>query len=268
MENFFENLLAAVGGNALTNVISALLILVIGLIVIKKLTKSVEKSLEKRSRLEHNIVRLLMTVVRFALYFLLLISCAQRLGIPTASLVTLLGTFGLAFSLALQSSLGDLAGGIFILVTKPFKVGDYVQAAGAEGTVYEIGFIHTKIMTVDNRAIYVPNSAITGSNVVNFSTARRQVDLDIPVSYQCDLEKAKAVITDAVAADSRVVEAPFVRVWDLASSAVNIKVRAWVKGADYWEARSAMVQNIKQALDKNDISIPFTQIDIHMDQVK
>ena len=264
MDTIFSDFLKAITNAALVNVLSAGLILVVGLILIKYFSRALEKLLEKRSKLHQSLRKLLLTAVRAALYFLLLISCADKLGIPTTSLITLLGTFGLAFSLALQSTLSDLAGGIFLLISKPFQVGDYIQTAGAEGTVQEIGFIHTRVSTVDNRSIYIPNSAITGSNVTNYTNARRQLDLMIPVAYDCSLEKAKRIIEETVQADPRVLEQPWIRVWELSASSVDIKVRAWCSGSDYWEVRSALLEQIKLRLDESGITIPFQQIDVHL----
>ena len=200
--------------------------------------------------------------------FLLILTCADKLGLPTDSIITLLGTFGLAFSLAMQNSLSNLAGGLFILGSKPFETGDYVSVPGAEGTVSKVGFIHTTLTTVDNKQIHVPNSTITGSIVTNYSQCEtRRVDLTIPVSYDCSLEQAKKVIEGVIAKDSRVLDkpdVPFVRVWELGASSVDIMVRVWCKASDYWELRSWLLENIKTTLDKEGIVIPYSQLDVHL----
>ena len=142
-----------------------------------------------------------------------------------------------------------------------------MSVAGAEGTVTQIGFIHTALTTIDNKVIHVPNSTITGSVVTNFSSSQRRVDLTIPVSYDCSLDQAKAVIEGVIARDSRVLqepEAPFVRVWNLGGSAVELMVRVWCDGNDYWELRSWLIENIKKELDKEGIAIPYSQLDVHV----
>ena len=256
--------LPALTGTFLLSLLATAVIFLIGWFVIKAACNLFQKGLEKSKRLDPTITHLLVTLLKFLLLFVLLTTCASRLGIPTTSLVTVLGTVGLALSLALQNSLGNLAGGIFLLVTKPFKAGDYISAAGNEGTVVKIGLIHTQLSAIDQRAIYIPNSAVMGGNVVNFSQATRLVDLDIPVPYDCDLEKAKGVIADVAKADRFVVAEPFVRVWELGPYAVQVKLRAQVNGADYWEARSALLERIKVSLDQNGMSVPVSRMNVQL----
>ena len=259
--------LSALSQLNLHSILSALVILLVGYVLVKWVCKLLDKLLSRNGKLDASIRSILVNVIRILLLFLLLLTCADKLGLPTDSIITLLGTFGLAFSLAMQSSLSNLAGGLFILGSKPFETGDYVSVAGAEGTVTQIGFIHTALTTVDNKVIHVPNSTITGSVVTNFSSSQRRVDLTIPVSYNCSLEQAKKVIENVIARDSRVLQepaAPFVRVWDLGASAVDIAVRVWCDGADYWELRSWLVENIKNELDKEGINIPYSQLDVHL----
>ena len=259
--------LSALSKLNLHSILSALVILLVGYALVKWACKLLDKLLSRNGKLDASIRSILVNVVRILLLFLLLLTCADKLGLPTDSIITLLGTFGLAFSLAMQNSLSNLAGGLFILGSKPFETGDYVSVAGAEGTVTQIGFIHTALTTVDNKVIHVPNSTITGSVVTNFSASKRRVDLTIPVSYNCSLDQAKAVIEGVIARDSRVLqepEAPFVRVWNLGGSAVELMVRVWCDGNDYWELRSWLIENIKKELDKEGIAIPYSQLDVHV----
>ena len=259
--------LSALSKLNLHSILSALVILLVGYALVKWACKLLDKLLSRNGKLDASIRSILVNVVRILLLFLLLLTCADKLGLPTDSIITLLGTFGLAFSLAMQNSLSNLAGGLFILGSKPFETGDYVSVAGAEGTVTQIGFIHTALTTIDNKVIHVPNSTITGSVVTNFSSSQRRVDLTIPVSYNCSLDQAKAVIEGVIARDSRVLQepaAPFVRVWDLGASAVDIAVRVWCDGNDYWELRSWLIENIKKELDKEGIAIPYSQLDVHV----
>lgn len=264
--------LAALSKLDLQTILAAVVIFLIGYLVIKWACKLLDKVLQRNEKLDVSLRNLAVNVVRVLLLFLLILTCADKLGLPTTSIITLLGTFGLAFSLAMQNSLSNLAGGLFILGSKPFETGDYIALPGAEGTVSQIGFIHTALTTVDNKVIHVPNSTITGSVVTNFSQCQvRRVDLTIPVSYNCSLEKAKAVIEAVIARDSRVLQepaAPFVRVWDLGASAVDIAVRVWCDGADYWEVRSWLVENIKNELDKEGIVIPYSQLQVQLTEKK
>ena len=252
----------------LSTILAAVVIFLVGYAVIKWVCKLADKLLERNGKLDPSVRGIVMNVARILLLFLLILTCADKLGLPTTSIITLLGTFGLAFSLAMQSSLSNLAGGLFILGSKPFETGDYVSVPGAEGTVSQIGLIHTVLTTVDNKQIHVPNSTVTGSIVTNFSQCQtRRVDLTIPVSYDCSLTHAKQVIDTVVGRDSRILqqpEAPFIRVWNLGASSVDIMVRVWCDGNDYWEVRSWLLENIKNELDKEGIVIPYSQLDVHL----
>lgn len=264
--------LSALAGLNLPTILSAVVIFLVGYVLIKWAARLLDNLLERNNKLDSSIRAIIVNVCRILLLFLLTLTCADKLGLPTDSIITLLGTFGLAFSLAMQNSLSNLAGGLFILGSKPFETGDYVSVAGAEGTVSQIGFIHTALTTVDNKVIHVPNSTITGSVVTNFSQcATRRVDITIPVSYDCPLEQAKSVIEGVIAADSRVLQepdAPFVRVWNLGASAVEIMVRVWCSGSDYWELRSSLLENIKGQLDKEGIVIPYTKLQVQLTEKK
>ena len=252
----------------LSTILAAVVIFLVGYMLIKWAAKLLDKLLERNEKLDPSIRSIAVNVVRILLLFLLILTCADKLGLPTDSIITLLGTFGLAFSLAMQNSLSNLAGGLFILGSKPFETGDYIDVPGAEGTVSKVGFIHTILTTVDNKQIHVPNSTITGSIVTNYSQCEtRRIDLTIPVSYDCSLEQAKQVIESVIASDDRVLQqpaAPFVRVWNLGGSAVDIMVRVWCKAGDYWELRSWLLENIKTTLDKESIVIPYNQLDVHL----
>ncbi len=246
-------------------IIGAAIIFVIGYVLIKWVAKILTKVLARNPKLDPSIRALVVTVCRILLFFLLVLTCADKLGLPTTSIITLLGTFGLAFSLAMQNSLSNLAGGLFILVSKPFETGDYISVPGADGTVTQIGFIHTLLTTPDDKLIHVPNSTITGNTVVNYSQSPvRKVELTIPVPYECSLEQAKAVIRAVVEADGRVLEGGVIRVENLSASSVDIFLRLPCKSTDYWDLRSALLENIKVALDRAGISIPYNQLDVHL----
>ena len=262
----------ALGALNMKAVLAAVVIFLVGFVLTKWICKLLNKVLERSETLDKSLRVLAVNAVRVLLLFLLLLTCADKLGLPTTSILTLLGTFGLAFSLAMQNSLSNLAGGLFILGSKPFETGDYISLPGAEGTVTQVGFIHTLLTTVDNKQIHVPNSAITGSVVTNYSQCdTRRVDLTIPVPYSCSLEQAKTVIERVIARDDRVLlepALPFVRVWNLGANGIDIVARVWCKSGDYWELRSWLIENIKNELDREGIKIPYSQLDVHLIEKK
>jgi len=252
---------------SIRSILIALLVFVIGWFLIKYFVRLLEKVLTRRAALDASVRGAILSVCRGVLVFVLLLTCADRLGLPTTSLITLLGTLGLALSLAMQSSLANLAGGLFIMTTKPFVTGDFIDVAGQSGTVSKIGFIHTMLNTLDNKQIFIPNGTVSSSVVVNYShEPRRQLDLDIPVPYECSLAAARAAIEQAVAAEPRVLEAPYIRTWALSASSVTVKVRVWCAAAEYFDLRAALLEGIKRALDDAHISIPYEQLDVHIKQ--
>lgn len=252
----------------LNTVLAAVVIFLAGYALIKWACRLLSRLLERNPKMDPSIRAIVVNVIRILLLFLLALTCADKLGLPTDSIITLLGTFGLAFSLAMQSSLSNLAGGLFILGSKPFETGDYVEVAGVEGTVSQIGFIHTALTTVDNKTIHVPNSTITGSVITNYSQCEtRRVDLTIPVPYSCPLEQARAEIEAVIARDERILSepaAPFVRVWELEPSAVKIMVRVWVAAGDYWEVRSRLLEDIKARLEQAGMPIPAQRLEVRL----
>lgn len=252
-------------GQFVLNIFSTLIFFVLGWIVIKLVTHLLGKFFAKNDKLDPSVEKMLLTVVRAALLFVLILGCADHLGFSTTSVITLAGSLGLAFSLAMQNSLANVAGGIFILTSKPFVTGDFIESGDVSGTVTNIGFIHTQINTVNNQQIYVPNGTISAANIINYSReARRRCDLSIPVPYECSLEKAKKVITDAVLKETRIEADPFIRTWNLNPHSVEIVVRAWCSADDYWEVRSNLLELIKIALDENGIAIPAGQLDVNI----
>lgn len=252
----------------LTAIVMTVLLFLAGYVLIKWLCRLLTRLLERSEKLDASVRSILVNVIRILLIFLLTLICAEKLGLPTDSIITLLGTFGLAFSLAMQNSLSNLAGGLFILGSKPFETGDYIAVAGVEGTVSQIGFIHTALTTVDNKTIHVPNSTITGSVITNYSQCEtRRVDLTIPVPYSCPLEQARAEIEAVIARDERILSRPaepFVRVWELEPSAVKIMVRVWVSAGDYWEVRSRLLEDIKARLEQAGMPIPAERLEVRL----
>jgi small conductance mechanosensitive channel len=201
-------------------------------------------------------------VIAFAL-----VAALGQLGVQTASIVAALGAAGLAIGLSLQGSLSNFAAGILIILFKPCRVGDYVDAGGCSGTVSDINLLATTLLTPDNKTVIIPNSSIMGGAITNYSKMpTRRVDLVIGVSYDSDLKKVRQVLSDVVAADDRILPEPEVKiaVHTMADSSVNFVVRPWVNTADYWPVHFALTENIKNAFDEAGISIPFPQMDVHI----
>lgn len=258
IKNFFA-------GQFVINLMNTLIFFLLGLFAIKIVVRLLTKFFDKNNKLDASIERILIAVVRAALLFILFLGCADHLGFSTTSVVTLAGSLGLAFSLAMQNSLSNVAGGLFILTSKPFVTGDFIVSGDVSGTVTNIGFIHTQLNTVDNQHIYVPNGTISAANITNYSREpRRRINLTIPVPYSCNLKEAKRIITEAVQKETRIESDPYIRTWDLSAHSVDIVVRAWCSSDVYWEVRSNILELIKFALDENGIAIPFNQLDVHL----
>lgn len=246
-------------------ILVTLAIFLIGWFLIKYAVRLLNRVFARHQSLDPSVRSVALSSLRAVLVFFLILTCADRLGLPTTSLLTMVGALGLALSLALQSSLANLAGGIFILTTTPFVTGDFIEVAGQSGTVTKIGFIHTRLNTMDNKQVYIPNGTVSSSTVVNYSHEnRRRLDFVIPVPYECSLKEARAIIEKVVASDDRIQDEPYIRTWELSSSAVNIMVRVWCAAENYFELRAALFENIKIGLDEAHISIPYDQLDVHI----
>jgi small conductance mechanosensitive channel len=247
----------------------ALLVLMIGMWIVNRVVRLTSKGMEKGS-VEPTLARFLGSLVSVGLKALLLISVASMIGIETTSFIAILGAAGLAIGLALQGSLGNFAGGVLVLLFKPFKVGDFIDAQGVAGTVAEIQIFSTIIKTADNKVIIVPNGAVSNGVITNYSKeATRRVDFVFGIGYGDDIKKAKEVIARLVDADERALKEPAAKivVSELADSSVNITCRVWVNAADYWGVKFDLTENVKLTFDAEGISFPFPQQDVHMHQV-
>ena len=250
----------------LVQVVVAIIVLLIGSRIIKFLLKLIRKSLD-RSKVEAGVVTFLCSLVKYSLYFVLAMIILAQFGVTTSSVVAVLGSAGLPLGLALQGSLSNFAGGVLILLLKPFVVGDYIidGATGQEGTVSSITIFYTKLLTVDNRMILIPNGTLSNSSITNVThMEKRRIDLLIGVSYEANLAKTKQVLSDVVKSEEKVLPGEPVEIYvsELADSSVQMGVRAWVKTEDYWPIRWKMTEDIKNALDANGISIPYPQMDV------
>ncbi len=244
----------------------AILIFYIGRFIVGRIVAVVQKVMLSRG-MDETLVNFVCSILRWLGLLFVVIAALSQLGVDTTSLVALLGAAGLAIGLSLQSSLGNFAAGVMLIIFKPFKKGDFIDAGGAMGVVQNITIFTTVMTTPDNKEIIVPNGAIIGGNITNFSARpTRRVDMTFGVSYGDDLKKAKAILEDIIAADSRVLAepAPVITVGALADSSVNFLVRPWVNSADYWGVLWDTTEAVKLRFDAAGISIPFPQMELHM----
>lgn len=249
-------------------VLLAIIVLIVGLRIIKMLVKVSTKALAK-AKTEETLQRFLGNLVSWILKILLFISVAQMFGVETTSFVAILGAAGLAVGLALQGTLANFAGGVLILIFKPYKVGDLVEGQGELGVVKEIQIFTTVLLTPENKTVIVPNGAMANGNITNYTAEGKiQVRMQIGIAYDADIRKAKEVLLDVLKSDSRVLQdpAPSVGVADLGDSAVVLNFRPWCDPAVYWDVWSDTMEAAKYALDQNGVSIPFPQVDVHMKQ--
>ena len=251
-------------------IVAALLIFIIGKIVIRKLTALV-KHVMLKANVDKTLVEFAESLIYFVLLLVVVLASLNTLGINTTSFIAIFGAAGLAIGLALQGSLANVGAAVLIIVFRPFKVGDFITAGGATGTVEDVNLFSTIIAPLDNRTVIVPNAAIIGGNIVNYSMKEeRRVDHVFGIGYGDDLKLAKDTLMQIMEDDNRVLSepAPFVGVGELGDSSVNFTFRAWVKTADYWDVYFDMVEKVKLTFDEKGISIPFPQMDVHMNKLE
>lgn len=252
-----------------TNIIwPALLILIVGMWLIKKAVRLMEKLLKKK-KMDEVAISFLGQILHVVLLVLLSITVIGQLGVDTTSFIAILGAAGLAVGLALKGSLENLAAGILLVSQQPFKKGDFIEGAGVSGLVEKISMLNTRLKTVDNKVVVIPNASLVNDNLTNYSRLpTRRLDLTIGIGYDDDLKKAKAVLEQLIADESRVLKEPesLVAVSELGDNSVNFTVRMWVKSEDYWGVNFDMIERVKLKLDEENISIPYPQRDVHLYQ--
>lgn len=244
----------------------AVTVFFLGIILSKILLKITAKFVE-RSNIENTAGSFLISLVRVILYILVAIIALSILNVPMTSIVTVIGTAGIAIGLALQNSLSNLAGGFIILFSKPFKSGDLIEIDNSIGTVDSIGILYTKIITPDNKSIFIPNGKITDAKIINYSeTSTRRVDLVFDIAYGDSFEKAKNVIRNVVESDSLILSEPepLIRMCSHKESSVGICVQVWTENENYWKVFYNLTESVKLEFDRNNIEIPYSQIDIHI----
>jgi small conductance mechanosensitive channel len=245
------------------------LLLLFACIIIKRILTTSFGKLLGRTRIEKGLHTFLKSTLNILLWFVIIFIVASALDINATPLIAAFSVVGLAISLAVQDSLSNLAGGINILASKVFVVGDYVEIGDDAGTVHDIGLVHTSLTTIDNRRIMVPNSKVMSVRVINYSTEpKRRVDLKFTASYDAPIEQVKKVMERLVSDHPKVIHdpEPMVRVVDYEDSAVKYMVRVWCKNEDYWELYYDLMEQIKPTFQENGISIPYPQMDVHIIQ--
>lgn len=255
-----------------TNTGVKILIALILLLVTFRLTTVLTRKLEKKllsgkHKVDKTLTSTLMYVLRIVIKVLVVICLIGYLGIDTSGLTALVASLGVCFGLAVNGAVSNIAGGVLILITRPFRIDDFIEASGHSGTVEDIHITHTRIRTGDNKVIYIPNGTLSSDTITNYSIKDvRRVDLTFSIAYSNDFEKAKKIIADLCQAHALVLKdpAPFVRVSEHSASSINLVTRVWTKQEDFWTVHFDLLESVKTAFDQNGIEIPFEQLDVHV----
>lgn len=261
-----DTLSMGVGNFTLSAILRAVIIFLVCIIAVKVLMRVFNKLILKMN-VDKSLHAFIRTTVKILLYFVAVIIVADSLGIPITSLIAVLSVAGLALSLAIQGVLSNIAGGIMVLSSKPFGVGDYIEAGGVGGTVKEIGLAYTKLATADNKLIYIPNSDISASQIVNYSANdARRIEIKIGASYDDSIEDVKKALNEVIANNDVLEEPakPFVNVSSYEDSYIEYVVRVWVENAKYWDVHFKMLEDIKASFDKNNITMTYNHLNVHM----
>lgn len=267
MEELIEKIFTKVITSGL-KIIFVIVILLVGFKLIKWIVKLLKKG-KAFSKLEKSVQSFFSSFLSITLKIVLILTVANYLGVPMTSLVTVIGSAGLALGLALQGGLSNIAGGVMIMVFKPFKVGDYIDTHSDNGTVSDISMFYTTLITVDNKKIVLPNGGLANANIINYSAcSKRRVDLEFTVSYNSSVEKVKTLIEKEAKKCSMLIadEPIFVRMTKMGDSSLVFTLRVWVKKEDYWQTYFDLTENVKASFDKNNIEIPYPQLDVHLDK--
>ncbi|MBQ9734253.1 MAG: mechanosensitive ion channel [Clostridia bacterium] len=269
-QEFWNKIVAWVTSEALFNTIARIIIALVIMFVSFKLINMIARRIEKKAgqkNADKTIMKTLAYILRLGLKIVVTICLVGFLGIDTSGLTALVASLGVCIGLAVNGALSNLAGGVLIILTRPFKVDDYIEAQGHAGTVVDIHITNTKLLTPDNKVIYLPNGALANGDIVNYSEKDlRRVDMQFSIGYSDDFEKAKDVIKEICEKHELVLkdQAIFVRVAEHGASSINIKARVWVKSDDYWTVYFDVTESVKKAFDEQGIEIPFNQLDVRI----
>ncbi|MDF2181992.1 mechanosensitive ion channel domain-containing protein [Neptuniibacter sp. CAU 1671] len=262
MENFFSTYVTPWA----LNILLALAIFFVGRWVAKLLISLLERILRK-AKMEDMLIHFVSSICSILLLLIIVVASLNQLGVDTTSLIALVGAAGLAVGLALQDSLKNFAAGVMLIVFKPFREGDFVEAGGVAGVVEKIHIFNTEMRTGDNRQVIVPNGGIYSGVIINYSSkGTRRIDMVFGIGYDSDLRRAKEVLNEIIAADERILPdpEPVIAVSELADNSVNFVVRPWVKSGDYWAVLWDITEQVKLRFDQEGIAIPFPQMDVHL----
>lgn len=259
-----STLCSLLGDFSLSKLLAAVILLVVCVIVSKLIMKATERILD-RSKTDSTLHAFIRSAIKILMIFVTIMLLAGTLGIDTSSLLAVFGMLGLAISLSVQDSLSNIVSGIMILTTRPFKVGDYVNVAGQDGTVNKVGLLHTVLYTLDNQCIHIPNSQITATKIVNCTgVEKRRVDLTFTASYNCDIEQVKEALVEACQHKDKLPEEPvFARVSNYLESSVEYTVRIWTTPAKYWDVYFDTIENVKHVFDKRGIEMTYPHVNVH-----
>ena len=273
--NWLTNFLNTLGSWLITDampvairVLLGLVILFISFKIINRITRRIEKKGEK-DKYDKTLMRTIAYIARLSAKVVIAICVVGFVGFDVSGLTALVASLGVCFGLAVNGAVANIAGGVLILVTRPFKVDDYIEAQGVSGTVEDIHMVSTKLRTPDNKVIYVPNGALANGNIVNYSVKElRRVDFTFSIGYSADSERAKAIVMELLTKHELTLKEegkePFVRMSAHSASSIDIAARAWVKSGDYWTVNFDILEQVKAEFDKNGIEIPFNQLDVHV----
>ena len=267
MDKFFDKL-TEIGIDSGFKLIGFFLILIIGFKAVKIFIKIIKKG-RGFNKLEKSVQSFIVSFINIALKCIVLITGLGYIGVPMTSMITLFGTASLAIGLALQGGLTNMVGGLMILIFKPFKVGDWIESNGISGSVDNITIFYTEISTLDSTKVVLPNGNLANSNIKNFTTnSKRKVCLDFSVSYDSDIDKVKKVLKEVIDKEEMILkdEEIFIRLTEHSNSALIFTVRVWTENKNFWPVKFNLLENVKKAFDKNKITIPFPQLDVHLDK--
>ena len=252
--------------NILPSFITAVIVLILGILLSKFIARMSMKAFEK-SNVNNATKSFFVSLIRILLYIIVIVMSLSIMNVPTSSIITILGTAGLAVSLALQNCLSNLCGGFIILFSKPFVAGDIIELDGTVGKVQSISILYTKIVTFDNKTVFIPNGKVSDAKIINYTESpTRRIDLSFDISYSSDYQKARQLILDIVKNEKLILDKPesTVRMSSHGESSVTIDTLVWVKNDDYFPARYNLIEAVKSAFDENGIEIPYNQLDVHV----
>lgn len=256
------------GTSILPKALAAILIIIVGLVVIKVIKKIIKKALiGSKAELDISLIDFIVRAIGICLKVVLVLSALATIGISTTGIIAAFSACAVAISLALKDSLGNIAGGIMMLISQPFSTGDFIDVDGAAGKVLKIDMVHTTLLTPDNKQVVIPNGQLMNKTIIDYSKeATRRMEVKFSISYDNDTELAKKIITDVVNAHEFTLKdpAPFIRITEYADSAIVITARAWCESANYWTLNFDLLEQVKQKFDENGITIPYNQLDVHV----